>query len=747
MAKHQHTAHPQAPNPKRDDNRTLLQKCVDGGLKVLFGSLFVAVPLAVTPWNYELFEYNKMMLTYGITAAILCFWILKMVLSRRIMLRRTPLDIPIALFVISQFVSTLTSMDPHISWFGYYSRFNGGMWSVLSYVALYYAFMHTIVPEPQEKLVDTAESDSTVRWLMPFLRVAFLGTAFVAAYAIAQRLGVDKHIWVQDVQNRVFSTLGQPNWLAAYFIALVPTALALSILPREQRTTLQKISRFIWAGMGVVLFVVLLFTRSRSGFVAFVITIVIYVASTMLQKSHTELRLRRFFAVLSLLFGIITFVNGSNIGQVDKYLSLNGIQILIQQRQSAAAPAPEQPASGGETIINSGGTESGEIRKYVWQGAIDAWNNSLKTRLIGTGTETFAFAFFQHKPKEHNRTSEWDFLYNKAHNEYLNFLTTTGIFGLGTYLLLIGTTLVWFIRWQWHIRRDIKKHPRVELLAWALMCGYLSILITNFWGFSVVITQILFFLIPPMVYGLSRSTVTGKNTSVKITIKLPDGGIYILSGIATFSFIGILFVLVQYWRADVAFASGYQLDRLNDQVTAVQFLEKAIQLNPGEPMYHDEISTALAALAVTAADQKNATLAGELAQRAVRQNEIALTISPQNVNFWKSRTKVFYAFSNYDAQYNTLSIQSLEKAFSLSPTDPKIAYNLAILYGRSAENTKAIDILKQAISMKPDYRDAYYALYIFYLEVKQPSLAKTVLEEYLKIDPNDKDFQERLTQL
>ena len=45
----------------------------------------------------------------------------------------------------------------------------------------------------------------------------------------------------------------------------------------------------------------------------------------------------------------------------------------------------------------------------------------------------------------HNLTSEWDFLYNKAHNEYLNYLATTGLFGLGSYLLFIGVFLVWFV--------------------------------------------------------------------------------------------------------------------------------------------------------------------------------------------------------------------------------------------------------------------------------------------------------------
>src|SRR5258706_8662723 len=84
-----------------------------------FYLLFILVPLILTPWNYELFEFNKMLITYGLTAIIMGAWIIKMMANRQIRIARTPLDLPIALFVISQLVSSLFSIDPHVSWFGY----------------------------------------------------------------------------------------------------------------------------------------------------------------------------------------------------------------------------------------------------------------------------------------------------------------------------------------------------------------------------------------------------------------------------------------------------------------------------------------------------------------------------------------------------------------------------------------------------------------------------------------------------
>ena len=184
--------------------------------------LFALVPLLLTPVNYELFEYNKMMAVYGITVVVTVAWLVKMISAGEVRIAKTPLDIPIVLYLGSQLVSSLFSIDPHVSWFGYYSRFNGGMWSVISYVLLYYAFVSNV-----DRVISDKRDFSLFTFHFSLLKVALATGSVVALYGVAERLGIDKHLWVQDVQNRGFSTPGQPNWLAAYLVA-TPTAAPLS---------------------------------------------------------------------------------------------------------------------------------------------------------------------------------------------------------------------------------------------------------------------------------------------------------------------------------------------------------------------------------------------------------------------------------------------------------------------------------------------------------------------------------------
>src|SRR5262245_58143066 len=103
----------------------------------LFHILVLAVPLVFSIHTDELFEFNKMLLTYALTVCIVACWIVRMIVEKRWIWRKTPFDWPVGIFLLSQVLSTIFSMHIRTSWFGYYSRFNGGLLSILTYLALY----------------------------------------------------------------------------------------------------------------------------------------------------------------------------------------------------------------------------------------------------------------------------------------------------------------------------------------------------------------------------------------------------------------------------------------------------------------------------------------------------------------------------------------------------------------------------------------------------------------------------------
>jgi len=658
-----------------------------------FFLLFFLVPLIMTPWNYELFEFNKMLLVYFLTIVIAASWLIQMIAERRFIFRRTFWDLPLIIFLLSQVLSFVFSIDRHTSFWGYYSRFNGGLLSTICYLLLYWAFVSNI------------DKKNTLRTIY----FTLISSALVAVYGIAEHFGIDANQWVQDVRNRVFSTLGQPNWLAAWLVALIPLTWGFLLNSKS------KLQNLLYYSLFIILLLCFLYTKSRSGLLGLTVAFVAFWGLLFWFKRRTAKKiLKPFLIITSLLVIFNLFILTP---WQPKFLNFK-------------STTPQNPVAAQE--IPTGGTESGEIRKIVWQGALGIWRHH---PVLGTGPETFAYSYYWYRPRAHNDVSEWDFLYNKAHNEYLNYMATTGTIGLAAYLFLIASYLFW----------ALKKSRKAELLA--LFSGFLSILATNFFGFSVVSVSLFFFLYPAISFNLikDKEEQTIKK-SKKQQLKTPwpwlaFGGILLLA-------FYLLISTLKYWYADTRFALGEKLNKSSEANKAFPFLQKAITFRSSEPIYYDELSLSAANLAVSAAKQEQATLSAQLVDLAITSSDRSLKISPYNLNFWKNRTRLFYSLAEIEEKYTQQALESLLMANKLAPTDAKIVYNLALVYAKLNQEETAIKTLEEAVNLKPNYDQARYALALFYEKKDEIDKAKEQLNYILeKINPSHEAALEKLKTL
>ncbi len=717
-----------------------------------------------------------MMLTYAFTVIIVGAWAINVV-AHQTMKRsnngtksqsgnaqpflRTPFDIPIVLFLVSQILSTLFSIDRHVSLWGYYSRFNGGLISSISYVLLYYVFVNNFRREQIKGLLITTLTSATL----------------VSIYGVAEHFGIDKHLWVQDVQNRVFSTLGQPNWLAAYLAILIPVSMGLSIRHSDSETNSAKHQKshaqftIIWPYfvLTTLLYLTLIYTKSRSGILGTWLGIAML--GGLLFYWHRK-KTNTFLRTILLLFLFLHFVYQTPFSPLNRFTLPNMLSSTITNTNSDLQTIPNNvPAQEGQqpapqnNVLNVGVTESGDIRKIVWKGAMDIIRHY---PILGSGVETFAFSYYQFRPEEHNMTSEWDFLYNKAHNEYLNYAATTGILGLGTYLLFIGSVVVWSMRHvnaeesvipseakrsrgisstQPQMNRFLRSLPlgrNDSVLFIALFAGWLSILVTNFFGFSVVIVQLFFFLIPAFLFVLTRSEPTTYNLQPTTATWRQKAAIFIIMLVT----LSLLWKLGRTWYADTVFADGYHASRSGEYTQAYRSLSQAVRINQFEPFYYDELAIAASQLVLAIDPQTEATLAAEIQNQAVAASDVAIAISPNNVNFWKTRTRILYTLSQLDELYLPGTLVAIEKAKSLSPTDPKIRYNLALVYNNLEKHQDAYRELEEAVRLKPNYKEPVYAMALFYERDKQKEKAKEQLNYILtRIDPNDGEAKKMLEDL
>ena len=635
-----------------------------------------------------------MILTYGITTVIVGTWVLKMIEHKAFVFKRTPLDIPLLLFLGANILATIFSLDRHISIWGYYSRSNGGLLSIISYLLLYWAYVSNV---NLEKALNT-------------LKFGIFSGVLISIWGIFEHFGVspsciilreqlNADCWVQDVQARVFATLGQPNWMAGYLGMLIFPALYFYLTAKNK---IQQVSSYL---LLVTLYLGFTFTYSRGPTLGLIGGAVVFLGLYL----HSHLPARQ--AGMSggkLNFRPLLIVLGS-------FLTINllfgsALTSLRLVSKFASPPRPSIELAPSITQLENGGTESGQIRFIVWEGALEIFKHY---PIFGSGLETFAYSYYQFRPQTHNLTSEWDFLYNKAHNEYLNYLATTGLVGFGAYMLVIGTFVFLAIKRTVipSETRNLKiNKPRDPsdykiVLQFVLLASYISYLIYNFFLFSVVILALFFYLFPAIVFIASDSLKEFKLPS-RLSSFLYHRSLYIkfAKGIVIFSIFYILYSIFQLWYADTLFNKGQKASDAGSPGRAYKYLSLASRINKHEPMYRSELSFA-AALAAVALESEDGTLSAELKDEADLQINNVLKNHPNNVSFFRTAIRVYFELASIDPEYITKTLEVIDRAITLAPTDPKLYYNKALILDYLDKKDEMVKVLEKAYQLKPNYME------------------------------------------
>jgi putative inorganic carbon (HCO3(-)) transporter len=764
---------------------------INRSIEYLFYALLLFVPLIFAGNTSELFEFNKMWLTFGITALISALWLSKMVLLKRVVFKRTIFDIPILLFLSSQIVSTLLSLDSYVSFWGYYSRWNGGLLSIICYVILYYAFVSNfftdIVDKDWEKKSWLERNPTGAQVVKRSIFVSLISGLIVVIWSLPAHFGYDPtclifrgkfdvSCWTADFQPlvRIFGPLGQPDWLAGYVGVLLPITLGYIFKMLRKSKNYLNPYLILYTVSFFLFYATLLYTGSRSGMIASFISLFAMTAIYILiNRKNLSFFKDKFLASLLIIFILVSFFAQIRLPVIDRF-SVEGIKGIVrsQQVQSPANSAASQTSATNQgtpavSALDSGGSSSLQIRKIVWKGGLDAWRAN---PIFGTGVETFAYAYYKFRPAEHNLVSEWNFLYNKAHNEYINYLTTTGLFGLLTYMsfilffifiavLNILNKKVRPLRYVGNISAAFTVEP-TDPMTLALLFSFVSILIINFFGFSVVILNIYLFMIP--AFAIIRLGLIKQDEFVD-RVKYGTYPQWIAVGTFFALAFGIIWILIQYWIADTSYALGQNYDHAQDYQTAYPLLQQAVAQRK-EPVFEDELSVNEAILALGLAQQaqqqkssSSAQIIQQLANNSLAINDQLIKDHPNNVLYFKSRVRILYSLSALDSRFLPAALSAIKAAANLAPTDASILYNLGVLYGQNGDSLTASKILEQTISYKPDYKEAHFALALFYHDlgvdaktgrIKDESYHQKAIEKLNYILTNlDPNYQQAKTYL
>jgi O-antigen ligase len=689
-------------------------KFLDKVIEYSFYVLFFLVPLFWLPFNSELFEFNKMLLVYLATVVILVAWLLKSINEGSFAIKRTPLDIPIVLFLLANLLPTIFSIDRQTSIFGYYSRWNGGLLSTISYIVLYYALVTFFNKEKLFKL----------------LKILLASSLFVSIYGIAQHhvsikhtniswKGIDEGYWAVDSQVRSFSTLGHPNWLAAFLLMVTPFAFFFLKISKKIY------EQFYYTILLILIFIAFTFTYSRGGTVGFVLMILILVTGTffVFREKFLSISKKPFLPFFPLLSILLLLVFAAWVATF--YFFGNAFTSRVQpvSLSSVIKPKTETELSG------PAGSETGNIRLIVWRGAIETFKHY---PIVGSGLETFALDYYKFKPIEQNLTSEWDFVYNKAHNEFLNYLATTGAVGFGSYLILIFAFVFLVVSYLIHNRST-----EIGFFSIAILGSYAGYHAQNVFGFSVVAVALLFFTLPAFFF-----IATENLTENKISLHLKNSFYFLITKGAVI-LIGLFLIIAVFatWIADYFYNSGQTTTNDNE---SYQSYKIASNLRPDEPLYKADLGLATINLATK---EGNAEKRKEKITEGFKYLNEATDIAPSNIAIWQIELQAVYNLSAKEPAYTSQTVKTAEKISSLAPNAADIQYSLAEIYIFADQPREAQKQLEKVVALKFNYEDAWDTTLKTDIQLNDDASFKKDFEKFKSIFPDKTDqFLKNLNQ-
>ena len=678
----------------------------------------ILIPLFFWTQTTEFYETPKMLLLYILVAILLLVWALRSFFSGRVIITRTPLDLPFLLIVAVLIVSTffLPSNSRVLALIGNLPRVNGGVASFLLYIALYFL------------MIANLKSASVARQIA----YLFIGVSGILAIVSILAFAGIKLLPFDFAAGLNFTPAGS-SFSASALMAMAIPFLLLAIIQRDIEAAILTQNTARLAGLGgamiklisaallTVLSVAIALIGSLPAFVAVIVSylMVLFIATpAQLKKNTTYLFTPLLVGAAVLFFAHIPVAPSGNpiYAQAQKFP--RELQLPFQSS---------------------------------WVISVSAFRDA---PFWGTGPATYQSDFTLYKPAEFNQTPVWNVNFDQAYNEYLQFLATLGATGLIA-LLLLTVLLVSLALKSFSIQSNGlgKAAGLSALVFFVLLLFHTSTVVV--WSIGIMMLAMFMAVSHDATEELHIGIAATKRGQSQMQVRfdaLPALMILIVAGIIIGS--GYLF-------GRFALADYHHRRALNAQTNALlayNELQAAEQLNIYADLYHVELAQTNFILANAIAVSKGpteASPAGSLTDQdksaiqtfltqSINEGRAAVTINPKSATDWEVLGSIYRQISGVAKNALTFAADAYGRALQLDPLNPALRLTYGGIYYQVKNYNMAIKYFSDAVTAKPDYANGYYNLAVALKDNGNLSEAKMAAEQtvsLLQTNTASQDYQ------
>jgi len=676
---------------------------------LLVAAAAVISPLFFLPTTSEFFEFNKFTALLVITVLGLLIWAARMVLEKRAVFTRTPLDVPLIVFAAVVFVASAASIDNFISIIGHPQNLWPSFFPLLTLVLFYFMAVSNLKSKKHIK---------AILWI--------LIASTTAASVVALSSYFAAYLPFEFAKIRSFNTVGVINRLALLQTLVIPISASLSIFTRS------KTERPFVIGATLVMAFSLILINFWPVYIALLAAGLLVASQSLKNKlDKTQTGALAVISVFVILFLVIRFVPQVAQGTLGSW--------IVQKEPSSTENA--QIDTPRERVV---------ARQAAWDVAAQAVG---KKPVLGTGPGTYQFVYTQLKPRYVNATDDWATRFNRSSSDFTEMIATLGIFGILAFLIFAVAAL----RFIWAL--IFKSQNSFSYLAVsAAIVGYIAV---SFFVVSSFATEAVFFIAlaalavlakaadESQVYEVTVELATLKSKFAWFPLAGPSSDLIKTSeGVkgAKSQVLPLLFLVVvaifavisagyqiQAYRGEYFFRQSLLAARANDGNKTINFLQRAIAANARVDTYHRSLSQTSLNAATNLAQQGNLTddqqrLLAQLAQVSIDQAKVASGyqilplklpgISAANVANWETLANVYLALIGSVGGADTHAVNSLSQAVALDPQNPILHDRLGQLYLRLGNTDLAQRKFEDSAIVKEDYGPGRFRLAKILIEKK-----------------------------
>lgn len=420
--------------------------------------LVVVVPLIVSPWGRDAYSQPKVLVLYGVAAAMVVGWVGVRITSRRAAWVLTLPELALWAFSLAVLISSATSVHPRLSFFGAPARYEG-LFTVASYLLLFFVGVHFFGSHAGFRtLAIWTSSIGTLVTLYGLVQLVvpplFPGEAFTREWYGG--LGIP----------RIASTIGGPIVFGGYLVFVLPFMVALATIARGVRTG-------IWLLFASLALMATAFTLTRAAWLAAAVGV-----TTLLIAAGRQVWQRRPQMAIVLA--------GAVVASAVMLVSVVGTPEQIGSRVAAAANLSGSAAQ----------------RLFIWERTL----RLIRARpLAGWGLETLGEVFPYDPADLEVHFGPRPVIIDRAHNDFLQMAVSVGVPGAIAYGVFWGLVVASAVRlWR-------RSAGGLRLLAAGWLGAIVAYLIQAQFSFSAVALAPIVWLLAGAACGWEAGSTDGRS--------------------------------------------------------------------------------------------------------------------------------------------------------------------------------------------------------------------------------------------